>query len=74
MILFQVLAAFVFMVCSSIMTGISLAMVHEVRPETDPLPDQILDRITYQKWALFGSEHLIQIQSAAAAVVIVFHR
>ena len=67
--------AAVFMMSSMITTGISLALVHEWMPsDQPPLPDQILDRITYQKWALFASERLIQIQTISALLIVIFHK
>lgn len=67
--------AAVFMMSSMITTGLSLALVHESMPaDQPPLPDQILDRVTYQKWALFASERLIQIQTISALMVVIFHK
>lgn len=70
----KTLAAAVYMGLCMISTAVALALVHEVRPVTAPLPDQILDRVLYQKWALEGSERLIQFQSVAAGAVVLFHR
>ncbi len=39
--LLKTLLAFVFLIFSWVTTGISLALVHENRPETPPLPDQV---------------------------------
>lgn len=45
----KTLAAAVFTTLNFLLTAVSLAYVHEIHPEgTEPLPDQFLDRITYQ--------------------------
>ncbi len=67
-------AATAYMGMCMICTAVALALVHEKRPETPPLPDQILDRVVYQKWGLFACEYLIQLQTVAAASVVLFHR
>jgi len=51
----------------------SLALTHEFMPDYDPLPDIILDNITYQPWALDVSEILLMISLIAAIIVVVFH-
>lgn len=70
----KTLLAFLFMVFNMFLTGASLAIVHEYLPETPPLPDQILDRINYQKWALFGCEYVIQLQTVMALLVVLLHK
>lgn len=70
----KLLVACVFMFTNFVLTCISLAFVHEDRPMTEPLPDQILDRFPYQKWALYGSEVLITIQVIATFTVVFFHK
>ena len=42
--------AFVFMFTTFVLTCSSLAFVHEDRPLSPPLPDQLLDRIPFQVW------------------------
>ena len=66
--------ACLFMSVNFLMTAVSLAFVHEDRPLYKPLPDQILDKIHYQQWALYGSEILISFQTTVAAFIIVFHK
>ena len=45
----KTLAAALFTTFNFLLTAVSLAYVHEIHPEgTEPLPDQFLDRITYQ--------------------------
>ena len=45
----KTLAAACFTTFNFLLTAVSLAYVHEIHPEgTEPLPDQFLDRITYQ--------------------------
>ena len=51
----------------------SLALTHEFMPDYDPLPDIVLDNITYQPWALDVSEILLMISLVAAIIVVVFH-
>jgi len=71
----KTLAAAVFTTLNFLLTAVSLAYVHEIHPEgTEPLPDQFLDRITYQAWALYGSEILLSVQTVSAVLVIIFHR
>ena len=71
----KTLAAAAFTTFNFLLTAVSLAYVHEIHPEgTEPLPDQFLDRITYQAWALYGSEILLSVQTITAVLVIVFHR
>ena len=62
------------MVFNFVLTTISISYTHESRPITKPLPDQILDRVPYQRWALHGSEILLSAQTLTAALVIIFHR
>ncbi len=70
----KTLLAAAYMSACMVCTAVALALVHERRPETPPLPDQVLDRVPYRKWGLFGCEYLIQVQVSAAAAVILFHR
>lgn len=70
----KTLVALLFTAANFVLTCVSLAFVHEDRPLTNPLPDQILDRIHYKEWALFGSEYLISIQMTTVGVVVFFHK
>lgn len=64
-----------FLCTSFLMTTASLAVVHEKTPTGDPpLPDIILDNITFQPWALTASEVILQIQVGLAVTLVVFHR
>ncbi|CAB4056061.1 SGMS [Lepeophtheirus salmonis] len=47
---------------------------HEQRPLYDPLPDTILDRIHYQKWALDVSEIILQIMTFSTIALLLFHK
>ncbi len=71
---FKTVVAGLYMFVCMVCTAVALALVHEVRPKTGPLPDQFLDRVVYQRWGLSACEHLIQLQTVAAAMVLVFHK
>lgn len=70
----KTIVAIIIMITSFIMTTASLSIIHEWMPEYKPLPDQILDRIPYQSWALKASEVVLQIQVTFGIALIVFHR
>ncbi|XP_059095907.1 phosphatidylcholine:ceramide cholinephosphotransferase 2-like isoform X2 [Tigriopus californicus] len=70
----KTLVALLFTAFNFLLTCVSLAFVHEDRPLTSPLPDQVLDRIHYKEWALYGSEYLISIQMTTVGVVVFFHK
>ena len=54
-------------------TTISLAFTHERVPETNPLPDLLLDHVKYQEWGLDVSEVLLMLNTSAAVVVVMLH-
>ena len=43
-------------------------------PETESLPDIVLDHLPYQEWALWASEITIQLQVGFAIAMIIFHK
>jgi len=56
-----------------IATTTSLAITHEHVPDIDPLPDIILDNVTYTEWGLDVSEYLIMISTMTAFLVVMLH-
>ncbi|XP_040576177.1 phosphatidylcholine:ceramide cholinephosphotransferase 1 [Lepeophtheirus salmonis] len=70
----KTLGAFLFMIANFIATTTSLSIIHEQRPLYDPLPDTILDRIHYQKWALDVSEIILQIMTFSTIALLLFHK
>ena len=50
------------------------SVVHEFMPETESLPDIVLDHLPYQEWALWASEITIQLQVGFAIAMIIFHK
>jgi len=70
----KTLASALFMCFNFLATTISLSITHERVPQTDPLPDIILDFFRYQYWALTASEVLLSIQSVTAVLICIFHK
>lgn len=66
------LSAF-FLATGFVATTTSLAITHEHVPEIDPLPDVILDNVTYSEWGLDVSEILIMISTMTAVIVVMLH-
>merc|ERR1719184_97796 len=54
-------------------TTVSLAFTHERVPETEPLPDLLLDHVKHQEWGLDVSEVLLMFNTSAAVVVVMLH-
>jgi len=54
-------------------TTISLAFTHERVPETEPLPDLLLDHVKYQEWRLDVSEVLLMLNTSVAVIVVMLH-
>jgi len=54
-------------------TTISLAFTHERVPETEPLPDLLLDHVKYQEWGLDVSEVLLMLNTSVAVIVVMLH-
>ena len=62
-----------FMVCGSLTSAISYALVHEKMPDYDPLPDVILDNVSYKEWGLCVSEYLIIVSMIMAVITVILH-
>jgi len=62
-----------FLAAGFLSTTISLAFTHERVPETEPLPDLILDHVKHQEWGLDVSEVLLMLNTCAAVVVVMLH-
>ena len=70
----KALVSLLFLGVSWVANTSSLALAHEFVPSSAPLPDIVLDNITYQPWALDVSEILLMISLITAVVVVVFHK
>ena len=70
----KAIASLAFLAVSWVANTSSLALTHEFMPDYAPLPDIILDNISYQSWALDVCEILLMISIVSAVVVVVFHR
>lgn len=66
--------AFGFMVCGMSLTAFSLIFVHERVPESPPLPDVLLSRVTHVPWALDVCEYLLLVTLAATYITAFLHR
>jgi len=62
-----------FLAAGFLSTTISLAFTHERVPETEPLPDLILDHVKHQEWGLDVSEVLLMLNTCAAVIVVMLH-
>merc|ERR1712130_572315 len=62
-----------FLAAGFLATIISLVFTHERVPETEPLPDLILDHIKYQEWVLDVSEVILMLNTYAAIIVVMLH-
>jgi len=77
----KTLLAFIFLFFAWVATTTSLALTHDRVPMTDeegdrvkPLPDIILDNVTYQHWGLDASEYIIMISFWIAFLTCIFHK
>jgi len=70
----KTVAALAIMCLNFVLTTASLSVVHEFMPETESLPDIVLDHLPYQEWALWASEITIQLQVGFAIAMIIFHK
>ena len=66
--------AFIFLFFAWVATTTSLALTHDRVPDRPPLPDIILDNVTYQHWGLDVSEYIILISTWGAFLVCIFHK
>lgn len=71
--LFKTLLSGLFLGTGFLATTTSLAFTHERVPEIDPLPDLVLDHISYQRWGLDVSEVLLMVNTLTAVAVILLH-
>ena len=55
------------------MTAFSIVLTHERMPETDSLPDIVLDNFNYLAWGLDASEVLMLVNMGAAGILILAH-
>merc|ERR1711934_1057153 len=67
---FKTFLSALFLAGGFIATTTSLAFTHERVPETEPLPDLLLDHVKHQEWGLDLSEVLLMLNTFAAAVVV----
>ena len=70
----KTLICLLFMGVGFIATTFSIALTHERVPDYDPLPDVILDHVTYREWGLHVSEVLIVVNMVMAVVVVLLHQ
>ena len=69
----KTVCCFFFMVCGSLTSAVSYALVHEKMPDYDPLPDVILDNVSYKEWGLCVSEYLIVASMIMAFITVILH-
>ena len=65
--------SFLFLVTGFLATTTSLALTHDRVPDTEPLPDIVLDTIIYQQWGLDVSEILLMVSTGTAFLVVMLH-
>ena len=70
---FKTFLSFLILSSGFVATSTSLAMTHDRVPDTEPLPDVILDNVKYQAWGLQVSEILLMITMVTAVLVVLFH-
>lgn len=70
----KTLLAGLFLGTGFLVTSFSLAFTHDRHPPYEPLPDIILDYVSYQKWGLDVSEYLLMISTLSAIAVVSFHK
>ena len=70
----KTLLAGLFLGTGFLVTSFSLAFTHDRYPEGDPLPDIILDNISYQHWGLDVSEYLLMISTMSAVFIVSLHK
>lgn len=54
-------------------TTFSLALTHESVPDYPPLPDMVLDNVSYQSWGLDVSEYIILVMMVLAFTLVMVH-
>merc|ERR1712130_515200 len=70
---FKTFLSGLFLAAGFIATTTSLAFTHERVPETEPLPDLLLDHVKHQEWGLDVSEVLLMLNTFAAVLVVMLH-
>jgi len=70
----KTLLAFIFLFFAWVATTTSLALTHDRVPAVAPLPDIILDNVTYQHWGLDASEIIIMVAFWIAFLTCIFHK
>merc|ERR1719450_159167 len=70
---FKTLLSGLFLAAGFIATTTSLAFTHERLPETEPLPDLLLDHVKHQEWGLDMSEVLLMLNTFSAVLVVMLH-
>jgi len=70
---FKTFLSGLFLTAGFIATTTSLAFTHERVPETEPLPDLLLDHVKHQEWGLDMSEVLLMLNTFSAVLVVMLH-
>ena len=70
----KTLLAALFLGTGFLVTSFSLAFTHDRHPESEPLPDIVLDNMPYQHWGLDVSEYLLMISTLSAIFIVIFHK
>ena len=70
----KTLLAGLFLGTGFLVTSLSLAFTHDRHPRIEPLPDVVLDSISYQSWGLDVSEYLLMISTLSAILVVILHK
>ena len=65
--------SFLFLLTGFLTSTFSLVMTHERVPDTQPLPDLILDNVEFQKWGLDMSEIILITNVLIGFIVVIFH-
>ena len=66
--------AFVFFFIGGSGTALALALTHERVPQDPPLPDVILDNITYQHWGMPVCNAIIVTMCAVTVTLMILHQ
>jgi len=69
----KTLASAVFLLFGFVITAFSIVLTHERMPDTDRLPDFILDNLDYVSWGLEASEYLLLVNMGATLALILAH-
>jgi len=69
----KTLLAVLFLGLGFLCSTTGLALTHDRVPDTDPLPDIVLDHVPYKKWALTACEVIIIISTLVAFIIVMLH-